>query len=407
MLTKVTVSQKLSLTMQALLKLPFKPRQRSLAFDEGLPQSVLDIGDKTRTNGFAWRGQFSPQLVESLLTAYCPPGARVLDPFSGSGTSLLEAASLGHAAWAFEINPAAWLLTRVYTLCKIRIYQLWRLPQDQIEHAMQEIAASGGPVGIVAGALIILMDLFQNKITRSHSEKILQRLAETVRELPSSTEPLTAELADARALPLPTASMGFVLTSPPYINVFNYHQHYRRSAELLGHDLLLVARSEMGSNRANRGNRFLTVVQYCLDIAAALKEMHRVCTPNARLILVLGHESKVLGVRFFNAELVASIARQTNAFDLVLSQSRWYTNKFGFRIREDLLHLQPRQNGVADWEAVARSAAESALNKGLRTVIEKNRAALSEAITQIPSIQGTPLLKSNEPADTPSHASSR
>jgi len=290
---------------------------------------------------------------------------------------------------------------------KIRIYQLWRLPQDQIEHAMQEIAASGGPVGIVAGALIILMDLFQNKITRSHSEKILQRLAETVRELPSSTEPLTAELADARALPLPTASMGFVLTSPPYINVFNYHQHYRRSAELLGHDLLLVARSEMGSNRANRGNRFLTVVQYCLDIAAALKEMHRVCTPNARLILVLGHESKVLGVRFFNAELVASIARQTNAFDLVLSQSRWYTNKFGFRIREDLLHLQPRQNGVADWEAVARSAAESALNKGLRTVIEKNRAALSEAITQIPSIQGTPLLKSNEPADTPSHASSR
>jgi SAM-dependent methyltransferase len=407
--------------MQSLLKLPFKPKQRSLAFDEALPQAVLDIAEKTRTNGFAWRGQFSPQLVESLLLAYCPPSARVLDPFSGSGTSLLEAASLGLPACAFEINPAAWLLTRVYKLCNlcdrereaalrvinISIYQLWRLPQEEIERGLQNLAAAEGAAGIVAGALIILMDLFQNKINRSHCEKTLHKIAETVRELPFSTEPLAAEMADARALPLPTGSIDFVLTSPPYINVFNYHQHYRRSAELLGHDLLRVARSEIGSNRANRGNRFLTVVQYCLDMAAALKEMHRVCRPNARLIVVLGHESKVLGVRFFNAELVSSISRQAGAFHPILNQSRWYTNKFGFRIREDLLHLQPHPLATSDWEAAARSAAESALDKGLRTVIQKNRQALLDAISQVRTTDGTPLLNSNERTNTPSYASSR
>lgn len=418
---KSWLASKIVSGMQSLLKLRFGPRQRGLAFNEALPQAVLDIGDKTRANGFAWRGQFSPQLVESLLMAYCPPGARVLDPFSGSGTCLLEAASLGLAACAFEINPAAWLLTRVYTLCNlsdreregalravnIRTYQLWRLAQDQIERGMQDLAACDGPSGIVAGALIILMDLFQNKITRGHCEKILHRLTETVRELPFSDKPLRAELADARAVPLPAGLVDFVLTSPPYINVFNYHQHYRRSAELLGHDLLVVARSEIGSNRANRGNRFLTVVQYCLDIAAALKEMHRVCKPNARLVLVLGHESRVLGVRFFNAELVAHMAKSTGAFDLVLNQSRWYTNKFGFRIREDLLHLEPREGATGDWEAVARAAAESALSNGVRTVTEKNRGALLEAIGEAGNTEGTPLLNCNEQPNQASYAAPR
>ncbi len=54
----------------------------------------------------------------------------------------------------------------------------------------------------------------------------------------------------------------FVITSPPYINVFNYHQNYRQSAEILGWDLLKIAKSEIGSNRANRGNRFYTIIQF-------------------------------------------------------------------------------------------------------------------------------------------------
>ena len=47
--------------------------------------------------------------------------------------------------------------------------------------------------------------------------------------------------------------------------MFNYHQKYRRSVEALDCNILAIARSEIGSNRQNRGNRFLTVIQYCLD----------------------------------------------------------------------------------------------------------------------------------------------
>ena len=32
-------------------------------FNISLPQDILDIEDKTRSNLFSWRGQFAPQLV--------------------------------------------------------------------------------------------------------------------------------------------------------------------------------------------------------------------------------------------------------------------------------------------------------------------------------------------------------
>ena len=45
-----------------------------------LPQGNLDLAERVRTNPFPWTGQFSPQLVEKLLTAYAPRNGVVLDP---------------------------------------------------------------------------------------------------------------------------------------------------------------------------------------------------------------------------------------------------------------------------------------------------------------------------------------
>ncbi len=100
-----------------------------------------------------------------------------------------------------------------------------------------------------------------------------------------SSRPVVIRQADARALPLESCSADLILTSPPYINVHNYHQKFRRSAEALDCDILAIARCEIGSNRRNRGNRFLTVIQYALDMTLALREMVRVAKADARLIL--------------------------------------------------------------------------------------------------------------------------
>ncbi|WP_338835853.1 DNA-methyltransferase [Neomoorella thermoacetica] len=48
---------------------------------------------------------FPLALAERLVAALCPPGGLVLDPFCGSGTSLLAAARLGRRGLGFEVNP--------------------------------------------------------------------------------------------------------------------------------------------------------------------------------------------------------------------------------------------------------------------------------------------------------------
>ncbi len=85
-------------------------------FDKPIPLECINIIKKTRANLFAWRGQFSPQLIEVILEFYCLPNSVILDPFVGSGTVLLEAGNLGFEAYGFEANPAAWILSRTYEL---------------------------------------------------------------------------------------------------------------------------------------------------------------------------------------------------------------------------------------------------------------------------------------------------
>ncbi len=393
-------------------------------FTKPIPQSLLDIEDKNRSNLFAWRGQFSPQLIECVLDAYCPPDSVVLDPFAGSGTVLYEAAAMSLAAFGFEINPSAWSFSKLYEFASmppsaregpiselrgkieeefpIILFSNDELAIDAIEEKTIRIGQSISDGGkILCNALVVLLDIFHNRISNDFLQSKFTALAALVRRLPYSSRPIKADLQDARALPLENRSIDFAVTSPPYINVFNYHQNYRRSAEVLGWDLLRVARSEIGSNRANRGNRFYTVIQYCIDMAYAIQELARVLKPGAPAVLIVGHESRVLGSPFYNADIVEKIAVQSAAFDILLRQRRVFTNRFGEAIREDILNLrrEPYAGDPALAPTVGRSVASEALSAAQKTVPEGNSRFLAEAISRIDEIGGTPLFKSVSYAD--------
>ena len=385
-------------------------------FTKPIPQTVLDIEEKNRSNLFAWRGQFSPQLIECLLEAYCPADSVVLDPFAGSGTVLYEAATMSLAAFGFEINPSAWSFSKLYEFANVlpdardtpitelrsRIEQEFpiiifsddELPIEEVE---EKIIRTGKSISdhakILCNALVVLLDIYHNRISGKFIQAKFAALADLVRGLPYSTRPIKADLQDARALPLQSQSIDFAVTSPPYINVFNYHQNYRRSVEVLGWDILRVARSEIGSNRANRGNRFYTVIQYCIDMANAIQEMARVLKPGGRAVLIVGHESRVLGAPFYNADIVQRIAIQSGLFDMLLRQKRVFTNRFGDAIREDILNLR-RESCTTDEPlaaTVGRSVAREALTSASRHVSEKNEALLADSISRISEINGTPI----------------
>ncbi|MFB2773321.1 Bpu10I family restriction endonuclease [Pelatocladus sp. BLCC-F211] len=383
-------------------------------FDKPIPQKKLDIVEKTRSNLFAWRGQFSPQLIEAILRSYCLPNSVVLDPFAGSGTVLFEAGILAFEAYGFEINPAAWILSKTYELInhsqrKEVLTNIRNLIDREFPFIFFE---SNSQVPDLAGrlsrirneldeearkifdALIIILDVANNRVTNEFIQSKFADLASVIEKLPFSEKQIRVDLADARSLPLKNDQIDFVVTSPPYINVFNYHQNYRSSAEILGWDLLKIAKSEIGSNRANRGNRFYTVVQYCLDMADTLRELSRVTKNGGRIVFVVGHESNVLGVPFYNADIIEKIGVRANLFHKSLRQKREFKNKFGKIIRENLINFL-NLNNVCHKEAVeqvAREVALDVLRSGLSLVPSKNLESLEDAIEKVQDIGRTPIL---------------
>jgi hypothetical protein len=60
-------------------------------------------------------GKFIPQLVETLLARYVPAGGRVLDPFAGSGTTLVQSLESGRSATGIDVAAFNCLLMRVKT----------------------------------------------------------------------------------------------------------------------------------------------------------------------------------------------------------------------------------------------------------------------------------------------------
>jgi SAM-dependent methyltransferase len=57
-------------------------------------------------------GKMKSGMAKVLIKLYSKPGDTVLDPFSGSGVVPLEAALAGRRAWANDLSPYAYVLTR-------------------------------------------------------------------------------------------------------------------------------------------------------------------------------------------------------------------------------------------------------------------------------------------------------
>ena len=407
--------------MSALKALAATPLDR-----ESLPQSRLDIAERVRTNLLPWNGQFSPQLVEGLLSVYAHRGATVLDPFVGSGTSLVEAARLGLASRGSDLNPAAVTLARVYQLINLdasaredsvrclreSLYGIIGPPygplfcgnscvtgRKELEAALVRLwrESTSGPKKDLAAALVVLCDFFQNRLDTETVHKNWQRLERVVRHLPSSTSPVSVQHADARALPMESGTVDLVFTSPPYINVHNYHQQFRRSVEALECDVLAIAHSEIGSNRQNRGNRFRTVAQYALDMVLALREMARTAKTGAHLILVLGRESAVRGTRFFNGELVAELAVSGVGLVMERRQERVFRNRFGNNIYEDILHFRTTGEIMDPDDALiaARQTAGQVLAASRSLAPQKERSGLEDALARISESSPSPMLASS------------
>lgn len=387
-----------------------------------IPQRNLDIRERVRTNPFPWIGQFSPQLVEELLAAYAPKSSVVLDPFVGSGTLLGEAVRLGLRAHGCELNPAAVILAKTHQMANLekdartllienvrdRVFQVintHRSPlfstfcentdRAALENALVALWRDSEPGATqdLAATLIILCDFYRKALDDMTVYKVWQRLENIVRNLPESEEPISVYHSDARNLPIEDNSIDLVLTSPPYINVHNYHQKYRRSVEAMGWNALDYARSEIGSNRQNRANRYLTVIQYSLDMTLALWEMVRASRQGGLLILILGRESLVRGTRFFNGELITEIAVQSLGLPILRRQERVFRNRYGNKIYEDILHFRATEELPEKSFSMhqSRKISGKILSAAREVAPKKEKAGIDDALERLELVNHSPI----------------
>jgi DNA modification methylase len=386
--------------------------------NKSIDQNLLNIANKYKSNPLPWNGQFSPQLVQVLLNYYSKNTDIIYDPFLGSGTTLLEAGELNRKAYGTEINYAAVCLSRIYGLVNSDFpYRMVLVNEfenilinhgilfsdslfsenkniiNQIKDLIEKYSDS--KYKVLLDCFVILLDFYKKDFSPKWLAMKWYKIKDLIKSLPVSDQEIIVLQEDARETSLSNSLIDFIITSPPYINVFNYHQQYRSSSEYLNGSVLPSAQAEIGSNRKNRGNRFYTVIQYCMDMSLVFNELNRICKDESRIIFIVGRESSVRKTNFRNGEIVSEIACACCYMKLVNRQERVFINRYGINIYEDILHFTSTKN-IKDPVSHAKSIAYNLLNNVVDYAPEESQYDLKDALEKIDDIRPSPSLKIKE-----------
>ncbi len=298
-------------------------------------------------HGFhSYPARVHPDTARRLVEGLTQAGQTVLDPFSGSGTVLVEAATLGRSAVGVDANPLAVELGRLKTLGSTveqrerllqaanRVAQqaegrrrahsgaIGRHPRNLVEqfepHVLMELDSLLGGVRAqpdpwVRQALSLVLSALLTKVSRRRSDTsrqrvdrhiaagfvirffraktadLVQRLSQQVFAKSRSEVTTEVHLGDARRLPVPFASVDAVITSPPYPGIYDYLDQHRLRLLWLGLDVVHLERHEVGARRSlgNLSPRSARK-RWSQQIVECLQEMRRVTRPGGRVALVLG-----------------------------------------------------------------------------------------------------------------------
>ena len=316
--------------------------------DLALSWSEADLPERERTKHVhrlhPYLGKFVPQLVEALVERYVVLGGHVLDPFAGSGTTLVQSLESGRDATGADVAGFNCLLMRVKTkrhnLDAVRRDLLWahgraeafeadgRVPREATSYvrawyaprAAAELLHFRGLVDEVASSDVLRVILaraarsarrtthFDLDFPREpqvdpywcHKHRrtcrpveearrfLLRYTLDTLDRLETFAAARGPEAhasvrhGDARELDLGGPFDG-VVTSPPYPGLIDYHEQHRYAYELLGLDE--HRGSELG--RPARGVGRQAIEAYVDGVSAVLANARERLAPEARVCIVV------------------------------------------------------------------------------------------------------------------------
>jgi DNA modification methylase len=322
--------------------------------------NFTDAYTRGATHGIhSYPAKFIPQIPRALIAALHPgDGSAVMDPFCGSGTTLVEAALAGHPAVGIDLHPLACLLSKVkvtplsgsltaaaeaaieraqaskVALPTIPALDHWfqKAVQGPLASLMYSIESVRDPdmrdaLRIVASSIIVRVSNQESdtryaavakavhkesvwSLFRSAAESIEQSISETWDGLfvPPPVTLLNRDVLTVRASEI-NIPVSLVVTSPPYPNAYEYWLYHKYRMYWLGMDPIAVREKEIGARPHYFKRRPQTSEDFERQMGSVFALIAEVLTPGGHACFQIGN-SKIRGELIDNAAILTRAAER-------------------------------------------------------------------------------------------------
>lgn len=356
------------MSVSAQLSLKRAPNYKAL---EAADWTFRDAYTRSETHGIhPYPAKFIPQIPRALIAAlHRSDGTAVLDPFCGSGTTLLEAALAGVPAIGVDLHPLACLISKVkvtplrtslakaarnaversagvaVSLPNIPALAHWFREDISLAIAALLQAIDAEDDDDIRDALRIALSSILVRVSRQESDTryaaVEHSLAVTVviKGFLAAAENIERGAAAAWAdsdlrnevkiinkdiLSVTTADItlpvSLVVSSPPYPNAYEYWLYHKYRMYWLGMDPIAVRDKEIGARPHYFKKNPQTAADFETQVGTLFRLLHAVIVAGGHACFQVGN-SVIRGETVDNAEIFERAARSTN-FELVAAMKR-------------------------------------------------------------------------------------
>lgn len=339
--------------------------------------------------------KFIGELPRSLIRTF-NNGLPVLDPFAGSGTTLMEAQRLGLEAVGIDLNPIACLITKVKTSAT---------PENLLKHAEDIVTSAQGRSSDleldipnidhwfkkdIQESIVVLLDEIQKfkdneilfdvlrlslssilvKVSNQDSDTryaaveknitskdVFSSFINAVKKIHTALLARTWNLKDVQLIQSNTLEVkpedfkkdvGMVVTSPPYPNAYEYWLYHKYRMWWLGFDPLKVKEKEIGARAHFFKKNAHTEENFWHQMNGTFDLIDNVLIDKGYTAFVIGR-SKIKGKIIDNADIIQDVASQhgytkTAQIERVIaSKSKSFNPSYGNIKTETVLVLQKQK----------------------------------------------------------------
>jgi site-specific DNA-methyltransferase (cytosine-N4-specific) len=291
--------------------------------------------------------KFIPQIPSRLIETLSSPSQLILDPFCGSGTTLVEARRLNRRSIGSDSNDLAVMIARAKSLSfsksqlqaiahfrkviecahtgytdngkfeemvelpDFRNRELWFDTTMLLELMFLRNQIAKQKDKDIRDFLLVVLSAIVVRSSRQDSETrwksvdkrfkkglafelFLDRLSEAYARVSQFSSQCGGNpapqviKANAKALTfVDSASVDLVVTSPPYMNSFDYYLYHKLRLFVLGIDHYSIQDSEIGSRNKHCDKKQGHEV-YSREMSLVFDELHRVLKPSGLIAMVIG-----------------------------------------------------------------------------------------------------------------------